>query len=83
MSKTPSICTDASRVVAEPLAFSAEAAAAMIGISPVTLRKWRVAGRGPRPTRLSQNLIVYRHADIDQWLREAQRDGETRFGGAA
>ena len=83
MSKTPSICTDVSRVVAEPLSFSAEAAAAMIGISQVTLRKWRNQGRGPRPTRLSQNLVVYRRDDLDAWLREAQRDGESKFGGAA
>lgn len=52
---------------------SSDAAAAMIGISPTTLRIWRCTGKGPKFTKLGeakQAGVVYFEADIQAWLAE-------------
>lgn len=49
------------------------AAAAMIGISPMTLRIWRCTGKGPKFTKLGQEKqagVVYFEDDILAWLGE-------------
>lgn len=56
---------------ARPL--NSETAAAMIGISPTTLRIWRCNGKGPKFTKLGdakQAGVVYFEADIQAWLDE-------------
>lgn len=48
-----------------------DAVAAIIGISPMTLRIWRVKGKGPRFTKLGdtkQSGVVYFEADVLIWL---------------
>lgn len=50
-----------------------DAVAAMIGISPMTLRIWRVHGKGPKFVKLSdakQSGVVYFEADVLEWLTE-------------
>lgn len=50
-----------------------ETVAAMIGISPMTLRIWRVRGKGPVFTKLGdtkQSGVVYFEADVRAWLEE-------------
>lgn len=44
--------------------------AAMLGMRPQTLRKWRLSGCGPPYARLGGPLgrVLYRRADIDAWL---------------
>jgi predicted DNA-binding transcriptional regulator AlpA len=52
---------------------NSDAAAAMIGISPTTLRIWRCSGKGPKFTKLGeakQAGVVYFEADILAWLEE-------------
>lgn len=47
-----------------------EAAAAALGISPVTLKIWRCQGKGPRYIKLGESKqagVVYEQADIDAW----------------
>jgi hypothetical protein len=47
-----------------------EAAAAELGISPATLKVWRVTGKGPRFTKLGNSKragIRYDFADIEAW----------------
>lgn len=49
------------------------AVAAMIGISPGTLRIWRVHGKGPTFTKLGnakQAGVVYFEADVLAWLAD-------------
>jgi len=46
-----------------------------IRISPRTLEKWRVQGRGPAYLKLGAR-VVYARRDIEQWL-EAQRRTST------
>ena len=50
-----------------------EAAAALIGISPITLRIWRCHGKGPKFTKLGdakQAGVIYQEDDIQAWLAE-------------
>lgn len=46
-------------------------AAAYLGKKPQTLRKWRVAGGGPRYIRMGSGPLArvgYRLADLEAWL---------------
>ncbi len=43
-------------------------AAEALGLSPITLRKWRCLGKGPGYLRLNPRLIRYRRADLEAWL---------------
>jgi predicted DNA-binding transcriptional regulator AlpA len=50
-----------------------DAVAAMIGISPGTLRIWRVHGKGPKFVKLGnakQAGVVYFEADVLAWLAQ-------------
>ena len=49
--------------------------AAQLGITPQTLRRWRMDGRGPRYARLGgpRSMAVYREADVDDWLESRLR----------
>ena len=45
-------------------------AAAMIGVTPATLRFWRCKGRGPKFIKLGQAKqagVAYLASDIDEW----------------
>ena len=39
-------------------------------IPPRTAQRWRVSGEGPRWIRLGRRRIIYRRADVEEWLRE-------------
>ena len=41
---------------------------ALLGVSKVTLWRWRRAGNFPAPIRLGPNVIAWRRADVDEWL---------------
>jgi predicted DNA-binding transcriptional regulator AlpA len=43
-------------------------AAHYLTLAPQTLRAWRVTGKGPRYHRIGGNRVVYRRADLDEWL---------------
>ena len=47
--------------------FDTQAVASYTGLSPVTLRKWRMTGAGPRFVRLGR-AVRYRKAAIDTFL---------------
>ena len=54
-------------------------AAAMIGITPATLRFWRCKGRGPKFIKLGQAKqagVAYLESDIVEW-REARTFAST------
>ena len=44
--------------------------AARLGLSPITLRKWRFEGRGPAFSRFGA-AIRYPEAEITTWLAES------------
>ena len=58
----------------KPLAVPTAIAAHLIGVRHQTLSNWRCAGKGPRYIALSPNRVVYKLADLDEWL-ESQRVG--------
>src|SRR5215469_13380147 len=39
-------------------------------IPPRTAQRWRSTGEGPRYIRLGARRIVYRVADVEEWLRQ-------------
>lgn len=44
--------------------------AAMLSVTPSTLRTWRCSGRGPRFVRCSQSVIRYPSDALRSWLEE-------------
>lgn len=58
---------------------NSEAAAAALGISPITLKIWRCQGKGPRFIKLGESKqagVVYEQADVDGW-KAARRFAST------
>ena len=50
---------------------SSNDAAAMLGVTPATLRYWRCKGKGPRFIKLGQSKqagVCYDPADIEAWM---------------
>lgn len=50
-----------------------EAAAALIGVTPGTLKFWRCKGKGPRYIKLGSSPragVAYDPADIETWVAE-------------
>lgn len=48
-----------------------------LGISLLTIRKWRVFGRGPRYRKLGGRAVRYHPDDIERWITEQPEGGET------
>ncbi len=57
------------------LAVSTDEAAASVGLKPKTFRNWRSLGYGPKPTRMSPSMVVYRIEDLEAWLKAVQKAG--------
>lgn len=47
--------------------------AAMLQVQPDTLRKWRVAGTGPKFIRESARSVVYLRESVHEWLKKRER----------
>ena len=58
-----------------PIFLSAKEAAALLRISPVTLSRWRIEGRGPAYRKFSRR-VVYARDELVGWA-EAQRRQST------
>jgi predicted DNA-binding transcriptional regulator AlpA len=59
-----------------------DAVAAMIGISPMTLRIWRVHGKGPKFVKLGdakQAGVVYFEADVLAWLAQRKFNSTSAY----
>lgn len=54
------------------LVYTARELAAMLGVQLDTLRKWRIAGKGPPFIRETRITVVYRKAAVDEWLAQAE-----------
>jgi len=52
--------------------YSRVEAAARLGVSPITLKKWAIEGRGPRYSRTGavKGRTIYSATDLAAWLAE-------------
>lgn len=46
--------------------------ATMLGVQTDTLRKWRVAGKGPKFIRETSRTVVYLRKSVMKWLEESE-----------
>ena len=56
-------------------------AAEMVGLSPLTLNRYRVTGEGPAFHRFG-GLVRYTREDLDRWARTRRRRSNTAGGKA-
>ena len=52
------------------------------GVATSTLAKWRLAGTGPRYSKLGPRLIVYDERDLNEWLDARKRRSTSEDVGA-
>lgn len=63
-----------------------EQAASLIGIKPITLRIWRVHGKGPKFVKLGDGKragVVYHQRDVEAWLEERKFASTSAYSPAA
>jgi excisionase family DNA binding protein len=58
---------------AQPTFLSAQEAAALLLISPVTLGRWRIEGRGPAVRKFGRR-VVYAREELMAWAEAQQRE---------
>src|SRR3712207_4835936 len=63
----------------KPALLNARCAAAFLDLSPGTLAKWRVIGKGPSFVKLGSR-VAYRTNDLEDWLRARVRISTTDPG---
>lgn len=66
-----------------PAALSTREAADYLGLTPVTLRKWRCDGTGPTWLKISEARVRYLRADLEAWLASRPRYQSTSAHKAA
>jgi predicted DNA-binding transcriptional regulator AlpA len=54
-------------------------AARLLGVSPATLRRHRLADIGPRYVKLGVRRIGYRQGAIREWVNQRERGGHGAF----
>ena len=59
---------------------STRQAAALLGLSPRTLERYRVTGDGPAFSKLGRR-VCYARADLDGWASERRRNSTSDDGG--
>jgi len=60
---------------------STREAAALLGLSPRTLERYRVTGEGPEFSKLGRR-VCYARADIDGWAQRCRRRSTSDDGGS-
>mgnify|MGYP001201380199 CR=1 FL=1 len=62
--------------------YSEKKAAALLGLSPKTLQKYRIAGGGPKFVHVSGRCIRYRLCDLKTWQESLLRNSTSDPGPA-
>lgn len=52
---------------------STSEAAQCLGLAEGTLRLWRHQGKGPRSFKMGARRVLYRRADLDDWVEAEYR----------
>ena len=55
-----------------PRLINTDALAAVLGISPRTIERWRIEGFGP-PFMKAGRRVLYRECDVEAWLDAGRR----------
>jgi prophage regulatory protein len=42
----------------------------ILGLSSLTLRRWWMAGKFPKPVKLNDSLLSWHHSVIEKWINE-------------
>jgi len=53
--------------------------ARLIGITPGTLRAWRVIGKGPRYIKMGSS-VFYKESEINAWIEEREFENTSQHG---
>ena len=61
----------------EPKFLTEQEAAEVLNRKPVTLRKWRMTGKGPKFIKDPEGGIHYEMEDIEMWVHSGQNEKET------
>lgn len=80
MNRTPQL------TIAQPILLDREAAAALLGVSPSTLKRMVRKGQvGPAPVRFSPRLVKWREVELRAWVSAGcpgRKAWASREGGA-
>lgn len=71
----PSTIPPADTNTIAPLMIDAKRLAALLSVSEKTIRRWDVAGKIPRPIRLSSAAIRWSRSTIEAWLQACEEAG--------
>ena len=52
-----------------------KAAAAIVGVHPLTLRRWWQAGKFMKPTNIN-GILLFKNSDLIAWLEQQHSDSE-------
>ena len=74
--KAPQSVFAAREIIMERRVLRTPAAAEYVGLSPATLEKQRLVGKGPRFIRLGNRAVGYDVRDLDAWI-DSQRKSTT------
>ncbi len=55
-----------------PTFLTVDETAELLRMSPVTLGRWRIDGKGPAHTKFGRR-VVYAHSDLMHWARKQRR----------
>jgi len=47
-----------------------------LGVSVMTLRKWRIFGKGPTFLKLGPKAVRYPEGELSRWIETRQRGGD-------
>jgi hypothetical protein len=58
--------------------YSTEELAALLGVDPSSIRRWRTSSppQGPPFIKLSARVTIYSASDVETWLRNRRTDPE-------
>lgn len=56
--------------------------AELMGVSVDQLARWRVEGIGPRFSKLGHRIVVYKLADVHEWIEARARQSTTAHAAA-
>jgi predicted DNA-binding transcriptional regulator AlpA len=63
-----------------PVLLSEDQAAELLQLSPRTLQRFRVEGRGPGYLKLGKKRVAYAESDITTWLEGCRRKSTSDQG---